>query len=115
MPIHTYTRREKLKHAQEHNHLDLRYTALQYQVPNSVLVVSIYGSATLVDFSFLIHAQSVHGLPTHTTTQTQNKRIQTFMPRVAIEPTIPVFERAKTVHVSDRAATVVGSVCTASY
>jgi hypothetical protein len=31
------------------------------------------------------------------------------MPGVGIEPTIPGFERAKTVHASDRAATVIGS------
>jgi hypothetical protein len=30
------------------------------------------------------------------------------MPQVEFEPTIPVFERAKTVHVLDRAATVIG-------
>jgi hypothetical protein len=30
-------------------------------------------------------------LPTHRTTQTQNKRTQTSMPRVGFEPTIPVF------------------------
>jgi hypothetical protein len=48
-------------------------------------------------------------LPTHRTTQTQNKRTQTSMPRVRFEPTIPVFERAKTVHPLDRAATVIGS------
>jgi hypothetical protein len=42
-------------------------------------------------------------LPTHRTTQTQNKRTQTSMPQVGFEPTIPVFERAKTVHVLDRA------------
>jgi hypothetical protein len=30
------------------------------------------------------------------------------MPRVGFEPTIPVFERAKTVHASDRATTVIG-------
>jgi hypothetical protein len=30
------------------------------------------------------------------------------MPRVGLEPTIPVFERAKTVHALDRAATVIG-------
>jgi hypothetical protein len=47
-------------------------------------------------------------LPTHRTTQTQNKRTQTFMPRLGVEPMIPVFERAKTVHVLDRAATVIG-------
>jgi hypothetical protein len=45
--------------------------------------------------------------PTYTT-QTQNKRTQTSMPWVRLEPTIPAFERAKTVHALDRAATVVG-------
>jgi hypothetical protein len=48
-------------------------------------------------------------LPTHRTTQTQNKRTQTSMPRVGFEPKIPVFERAKTVHALDRAAAVNGS------
>jgi hypothetical protein len=47
-------------------------------------------------------------LPTHTTAQTQNKRTQTSMPLVGFEPTIPVFERAKTVHALDSAATVTG-------
>jgi FAD synthase len=41
-------------------------------------------------------------------TQKQNKHKQTSVPQVAFEPTIPVFERAKTVHVLDRAATVIG-------
>jgi hypothetical protein len=31
------------------------------------------------------------------------------MPRVGFEPTIPVFERAKTVHALDRAAVVIGN------
>jgi hypothetical protein len=43
-------------------------------------------------------------LPIHRTTQTQNKR----MPCVGFEPTIPVFERAKTIHALYRAATVIG-------
>jgi hypothetical protein len=30
------------------------------------------------------------------------------MPRAGFEPTIPAFERAKTVHALDRAATVIG-------
>jgi hypothetical protein len=47
-------------------------------------------------------------LPTHRTTQAQNKGTQTFMPQVGFEPTIPVFEPVKTVHVLDRAATVFG-------
>jgi hypothetical protein len=38
---------------------------------------------------------------------TQNNRTQTSMPWVGLEPTIPVFKRAKTVHVLDRAATVI--------
>jgi hypothetical protein len=48
-------------------------------------------------------------LPTHRTTQTQNKRTQTSLPRVGFEPTTPVFERTKTVHALDRADTVIGS------
>jgi hypothetical protein len=31
------------------------------------------------------------------------------MPEVGFKPTIPVFERAKTVHALDRAATVIGN------
>jgi hypothetical protein len=42
-------------------------------------------------------------LPTHRTTQ-QNKYKQIFMPQVGFERTIPIFERAKTVHALDRAA-----------
>jgi hypothetical protein len=34
------------------------------------------------------------------------------MPRMGFEPTIPVFERAKTVHVLDRAATVIDKEAT---
>jgi hypothetical protein len=33
------------------------------------------------------------------------------MPLVGFEPTIPAFERAKTVHVLDRAATLIGIHC----
>jgi hypothetical protein len=47
-------------------------------------------------------------LPTHRTTQTQNTCTQTSMPWVGFEPTIPSFERAKTVHALDGAATVIG-------
>jgi hypothetical protein len=32
------------------------------------------------------------------------------MPRVEFEPTIPVFERAKTVHALDLTATVIGNI-----
>jgi hypothetical protein len=45
-------------------------------------------------------------------TYTQNKLTETSMPRMGFEPTIPVFERAKTVHASDRAATVIGHMST---
>jgi hypothetical protein len=48
-------------------------------------------------------------LPTHKTAQTQNNRTNTFIPRVEFKPTIPVFEPAKTVHVLDQAATVIGT------
>jgi hypothetical protein len=49
-------------------------------------------------------------LPAHRTTRTQNKRKQASMPWVGFEPTIPAFERAKTVHALDRAATVIVSL-----
>jgi hypothetical protein len=42
------------------------------------------------------------------TTQTQNKRTQTFMRSVEFEPMFPVFEGAKTVHALDRVDTVIG-------
>jgi hypothetical protein len=45
----------------------------------------------------------------HRTTKTQNKRIQTSMPLVRFEPTIPVFKRTQTVHALDGAATAIGS------
>jgi hypothetical protein len=51
-------------------------------------------------------------LPIHRTTQTQNKRIQTSMPRVGFETTLPVFERTKTVHALDFEATVIGTEIT---
>jgi hypothetical protein len=37
------------------------------------------------------------------------------MPREGFEPTIPVFERAKTVHASDRAATMIDNICIYKY
>jgi hypothetical protein len=46
-----------------------------------------------------------HPVSRHTE-QTQNKRTQTFMPRVGFETRNPVFEWAKTAHALDRAATV---------
>jgi hypothetical protein len=44
-------------------------------------------------------------LPKNSIGQTENKRTQTSILRVGLEPTAPAFERAKTVHVLDRAAT----------
>jgi hypothetical protein len=46
-------------------------------------------------------------LPVYKTIQTWNKRTQASMPRVGLEPMIPVLEWEKTVHALDRAATVV--------
>jgi hypothetical protein len=49
-------------------------------------------------------------LPTHRTTQTQNKRTQYRpMPWVGFEPTIPASEREKAVNTLDCAATAIGS------
>jgi hypothetical protein len=49
------------------------------------------------------------------TAQTQNKRTQTSMPQVGFEAAISMFERAKTVHALDRAATVIASGLIYSY
>jgi hypothetical protein len=54
------------------------------------------------------HEPVTRPLPTHRTTQTQNKRTQTLMPHVVFEPTAPVFERVKAVYALDRAVTVTG-------
>jgi hypothetical protein len=52
-------------------------------------------------------------LPAYRTAQTQNQSTLTSMPQVRFEPMIPVFERSKTVHALDRAATVIGIINTA--
>jgi hypothetical protein len=49
-------------------------------------------------------------LPTHRTTQIQNKCTQISMLWVGLEATIPASERAKTAHAIDRAATVIGEL-----
>jgi hypothetical protein len=66
-------------------------------------------------FSFLSYTQRVEfpgrgisPLPTHGKTQKQVKRTQTPMLRVGFEPQNPVFERANTVHASERAANDIG-------
>jgi hypothetical protein len=72
-------------------------------------------------FSFLIYTQSVgflgrgikpsqgsQGRYLNTGRHKQNKRTQTSMPLVGFEPITSVSEWAKTVHVLDRAATVIG-------
>jgi TPP-dependent indolepyruvate ferredoxin oxidoreductase alpha subunit len=40
--------------------------------------------------------------------KTQKNPVQTSIPGVGFEPTMPVIERTKTFHASDRAATVIG-------
>jgi hypothetical protein len=47
-------------------------------------------------------------LPTHRTTQTQNKRTKISVPRYRFEPTIPTFARVKTAGNIDCGATVIG-------
>jgi hypothetical protein len=47
-------------------------------------------------------------LPINRTTQTQNKRTQTSLPRVRLEPTTPALMWPKKVHAADRAVTVIG-------
>jgi hypothetical protein len=49
-------------------------------------------------------------LHTHSTTQIQKRRTQTSMPWVGFEPTIPVFQRTKTVHALDLSSSEIGYV-----
>jgi hypothetical protein len=42
--------------------------------------------------------------------QAQNKRTQTFVPRVGFELTTPVFQRTKAIHALERAAIVIGQI-----
>jgi hypothetical protein len=81
--------------------------------------IFIYGSSAIADlvcfFSFLIYLQYVGLLGRGSarpkaTTYTQNKRTQTYMPRVGLELTISVLERAKMTHAFDCTATVISEV-----
>jgi hypothetical protein len=49
-------------------------------------------------------------MPLATQDNTNTEYNQTDMPSVGFEPIIPVFERAKTLHALDRAATVIGLI-----
>jgi hypothetical protein len=69
----------------------------------SCILLSIYGSTARVGLLGRgISPSEGHYLQKH------NKRTQTSTPQVGFEPMIPVFERTKTVHALDRAATVIG-------
>jgi hypothetical protein len=54
----------------------------------------------------------VRPLPANRTTRTQNKCMQISMPLVGFEPTIPAFERVKTVHALGGVATVIAQMKT---
>jgi hypothetical protein len=98
---------------------------MRLEVSHGYICLSIYGSTVFLlgigrFFSFLIpytvgktpwtsDQPVARPLPTHRTTPTENKHTQTSVPCVGLEPTIPAFERAKTVHALDRAATVIGN------
>jgi hypothetical protein len=66
------------------------------------------GSKTIDSTPWTVDQPVTRPLPT----QTPNKRRQTFMSSVGFEHTISVFERVKTVHALDCAATLIGMVCT---
>jgi hypothetical protein len=65
------------------------------------MAVQPFGPWSLFQFLNLLRMGDkavVRPLPTRRTTQTQNKRTQTSMPRSGFEPTTAMFERAKQVH-----------------
>jgi hypothetical protein len=69
-----------------------------------IIYLYIYGSIALVG---LVHV--FRGLARRkAATYTQNKSHIDSHARTEFEPTMPRFEREKTVHASDRAATVIG-------
>jgi hypothetical protein len=101
----------------------MRRSSSRIQLPISTCeIIFFYGSTALWTLAAFLSLYTVgrtpwtgdkpvaRPLPTHRTTQTQNKRTQTSMLRVGFEPTTPVFEQVKTVHPLDRAATVIGPV-----
>jgi len=55
------------------------------------------------------------GLCLHTGQHKTEKRRHTFMPRTGFKPTIPVFERSKTVRASDHAAIWTGNYSSLNY
>jgi hypothetical protein len=89
------------------------YCSLSLSLCLSAALKLLVGSWPL--FSFLIlytvgllrwGISLLQGLYLYTEKHKHNIRTQTSMPRVVFEPTTPVFERAKTVHALDCAATV---------
>jgi hypothetical protein len=71
-----------------------------------VALQSFVGPCPLFQFLNLLHGKTpwagdqpvASPLPRNRTAQMQNKRTQISMPEVGFKPIIPVFERAKTVH-----------------
>jgi hypothetical protein len=70
-------------------------------------MLSVYGFMVLC-WALAAFQPVATPLPILTRTQAQNKRTQRSILRVGSEPMNPVFERVKTVHALDRAATVIG-------
>jgi hypothetical protein len=98
--------------------------------PSVAIYLSIYGSRTLcwglAAFSaFRSFTQSIgllgrgirpsQGRYLHIGQHKHRINAQTFMPQVGFDPTIAVFERAKTVHALDYAVTVIGSLLSLNY
>jgi hypothetical protein len=124
-----YDRRIETRNSLENR--DLIVTRGKLRICASASDLSIYGSTVLfwtlatfsVSWSFYTVSRTpstgdqpvARPLPAHRSAQTQNKCTQTSMPQVGFDPTIPVFERAKTDHALDRAATVIGSASDMCY
>jgi hypothetical protein len=119
--FHEYNHARVFLQGNDKGHLKVMNVMKATNTNVNSFIFSVYGSAALSTFglfsSFLIPYTLVRTLwtgdqpvarplRTHRITETHNKRTQTAMPRVGYEPTNPVFERAKTIHALDRAATV---------
>jgi hypothetical protein len=64
---------------------------------------------------WIVDQPIVRPLLEHRTSQTQNKRTQTFVTQMGFELTIPAFERAKKVYALERAVNLIGDFINNTY
>jgi hypothetical protein len=105
----TFTLQGKVVHSQTRGNVSYKCLSLSFLLlPLSVkcfVSLQFLNPETVGRTPWMGDQPAARPLPT----QTQNKHRQTPMPSVGFEPTVPVFEQAKTVHALDHVATMMGS------